>query len=159
MSQQHEQYNTLDENVNIVQLHEILSPLRATWYMFGLHLRVPVAELEGIQRDRRADERLLEVIIWWLRNNPRPTWPAVVDALLSAHRQDIARRVNRDYCPGYIPHQDRPSQVSKRSGKVGLCMVFCTLVTARPCKLRAFCIGLRTCIFKPIQNAPATGLI
>ena len=65
-----------------------------------------MSQLEIIQSNVGPEDRLLEVLIRWIRNdNPRPTWPAVVDALLSVNRGIIARRVNRDHCPDYIPRQ------------------------------------------------------
>ena len=140
MSQRDEQYRTLDENVDIIKLHDILSPLRAKWQMFGAYLKVPVAELERIRTEPGVEDRLFELLVWWLRNNRRPTWPAVVDALLSANRRNIAREVNREYCPDYQSPLDRRSQPQP---EVSLCMTFCDHAHASArCKTKtlwAFC--------------------
>ena len=116
MSRQYERYNTLDENDDINNLLDILNPIQAIWKTFGLKLGVPMSQLEIIQSNVGPEDRLLEVLIRWIRkDNPRPTWPAVVDALLSVDRGIIARRVNREYCPDYKPQQP------KRIWVVSLC--------------------------------------
>ena len=123
MSQQDQRYNTLDESIHLSELRTILGSLRPKWYNFGLHgLKVPYAELERIKNDHGIEDPLVEVLAWWIRNHvSKPTWPAIVDALLSKgfKRRDIARKVKKEHCPDYISplERDRPS-IFRRFSKV-----------------------------------------
>lgn len=73
---------------DLFDVHEELHPIRAKWYFVGLALKVPVHELEAIKEkfaDHQVDQRLCEVLTFWLRNSldPRPSWSDVIRALRS----------------------------------------------------------------------------
>lgn len=90
---------------DLFDLQEELYPIRAKWRFFGLALKVPLHELDSIQREQSNNcTALCEVITYWLRNSiePKPSWRVVINALNS--RSVGSARLGKDleekYCRG-----------------------------------------------------------
>ena len=57
---------------------------RAGWKSIGIELRVDTGTLDTIEKDyRSANDCLREMIIYWLRNSPKPTKETIRVALRS----------------------------------------------------------------------------
>ena len=101
MSQQDQRFSVLCED-DLAQMLQALQPIRVQWYDFGLNLKLPVADLELIKVGTGIENRLREVLTKLLQKDPLLTWPDIVEALVKINRHDIAREVNRVYCPSYV---------------------------------------------------------
>ena len=63
------------------------------WYLFGIHLRVDLTTLSGIEADyQKAKERLTQTVIQWWKN-VTPTWSAVIKALIGIGREKLASQL------------------------------------------------------------------
>ena len=110
MSQQDQRFSALCED-DLAQLLQALQPIKAQWYEFGLNLKLQMSDLDLIKASTGIENRLLQVLKQLLRGH-RLTWPDIVEALLKINRIDIARRVNRDYCPSYVSSLEAHGPVS-----------------------------------------------
>ena len=78
------------------KLLEELLPAQSMSYVFGLKLNLALHVVEGIhERYPEPQDRLLHVIIAYLRQDERPTWSAIIEALRSpaVGLQATARRL------------------------------------------------------------------
>ena len=79
------------------QLFEDLSGI-TEWFQLGIELGIPGAELKNI-RDRNDDVRgrRCEMLSTWLKTTPQPTWAAIVNALASIRRRNLADKIALKY--------------------------------------------------------------
>ena len=94
----------LDED-DLRRVYDALYSLRAIWWEVGLQLKVKPATLDAIQHNSSSHDNLMQVLLHWLRNAPRPTWPDIVEALRrpTVDRRNTAEKVRRKYCSWYEP--------------------------------------------------------
>ena len=87
------------------RVYTALHRMRAQWREIGLQLGVGASDLDAIQRGSGTHDHLMQVLILWLRNAPRPTWCDIVVALRhpSVNRLNVAEDVRLKYCPEYDP--------------------------------------------------------
>jgi hypothetical protein len=85
-----------------------LHGMREQWRKIGSQLNVEESDLDDIQRSSGTEERLMRVLILWLRNNPRASWHDIVEALRSpsVNRLNLAEDVRMEHCPWYDPVRD-----------------------------------------------------
>ena len=79
-----------------------LQPVRDIWFVLGVQLKVPLADLRCIRADYRdrCSECLLEMLSAWLTITTLPTWQNVIDALCCAtvERPLVAEHIRKRYC-------------------------------------------------------------
>ena len=79
------------------QLFEDLNGI-VEWFQLGMELGVPGAELKKIRY--RSDDvrgRRCEMLFTWLKTTPQPTWAAIVNALASIRRRNLADKMALKY--------------------------------------------------------------
>ena len=90
---------------DLVYVRDEIYNARTKWYDIGLHLRIPVDDLDAIRRDPTlmVGDPLCEVLKHWLKTavEPKPTWSALIEALRSRTvREDaLASELEKKYCP------------------------------------------------------------
>ena len=68
------------------------------WYEFGIHLGVPVSDLEEIKCENdKVRERRREMLSTWLRRSLEPTWVTIVNALSTIGRRNLAHKMALKY--------------------------------------------------------------
>ena len=79
-----------------------LQAVRDIWFVLGVQLKVPLADLRCIRADYRdrCSECLLEMLSAWLTITTLPTWQNVIDALCCAavERPLVAEHIRKRYC-------------------------------------------------------------
>ena len=82
-----------------------LHGMREQWRKIGSQLNVEESDLDDIQRSSGTQERLMQVLILWLRNNPRASWCDIVEALRSrsVNKLNLAEDVRMEHCRWYNP--------------------------------------------------------
>ena len=75
---------TLDPD-DVVEILEAILPAQNKAYELGLKLKVPLHDMQAIQKENlQPQDRLCEVIVRFLQGvEPTPTWRVIVDALRS----------------------------------------------------------------------------
>ena len=70
------------------------------WYRLGLQLDIPDSALQVIVTDHHNDcqKGMLMMLQKWLNICPNPTWRAVVTALRKINRDELAKRVEQEFC-------------------------------------------------------------
>ena len=68
------------------------------WYKIGVQLEVPIPNLKNIARD--SMDPLCDILDYWMRNNPSPSWRHLVDALKapSVGENRLAEEIEKRYC-------------------------------------------------------------
>ena len=89
-----------DESLNLdsllIQLRVQVTP---KWHQFGAAIGVPEDLLQQYS-NFPADERLIEVLNYWLNNNQNPTWRDVAKVLHDIELNDLAERIMNVYETG-----------------------------------------------------------
>ena len=90
----------LSEPPDLGDLIEILYPVANKWEFLGLLLRVKASELEKIEKENQKDcsKCLLEMLKWWLNNEPNPSWPSIAKALEKIENKALAKKVTKTHC-------------------------------------------------------------
>ena len=85
-----------------------LQAVRDIWFVLGVQLKVPLADLRCIRADYRdrCSECLLEMLSAWLDITTLPTWQNVIDALCCAavERPLVAENIRKRYCSHSSEH-------------------------------------------------------
>ena len=101
---------TLDElaTEDLSTLVNELQAVRDIWFVLGVQLKVPLADLRCIRADYRdrCSECLLEMLSAWLDITTLPTWQNVIDALCCAavERPLVAENIRKRYCSHSSEH-------------------------------------------------------
>ena len=89
-----------DESLNLdsllIQLRVQVTP---KWHEFGVVVGVPQDLLEQYS-SYPADERLIEVLNYWLNNNQNPTWRGVAKVLHDTELHELAEGIVNVYKTG-----------------------------------------------------------
>lgn len=70
-----------------------ISGLAASYYKLGIYLNVSSNILDEI---KGQDDRLEQVVLQFLKNNPKPTWKKIVDATYAINPA-LAKRIAADH--------------------------------------------------------------
>jgi hypothetical protein len=91
-----------DENLNLdsllIQLQAHVTP---KWYEFGTAIGMP-GDLLDQYSSFPADERLIEVLNYWLNNHQNPTWRDVAKVLRDIELNELAEGIANVYETGII---------------------------------------------------------
>ena len=88
----------------IPKLKHLLKELKVVasdWEYIGIELEIEDSNLKQVKSDNPGDSRacLREMLRIWLSGaDPRPSWPAVVEALNNLGQIDIAQHIRTKYC-------------------------------------------------------------
>ena len=89
---------------DLIEVRGALFDARAKWFDIGIELKLPVGTLQTVREDfPHAADCLREMCIIWLkRNDPRPSWVALVKVLesLPVGEGHLAQQLRDKYCPG-----------------------------------------------------------
>ena len=68
------------------------------WYKIGVQLEVPIPNLNNIGRN--SMDPLFDILDYWMRNNPSPSWRHLVDAMKapSVGENQLAGEIEKKYC-------------------------------------------------------------
>ena len=69
----------LDLNSLLHRLKGDVVAINSQWYLFGLSIGVPQDFLEKL-KEYPENDRLVEVLDYWLRHHSQPTWKEILDA-------------------------------------------------------------------------------
>ena len=72
------------------------------WKEVGIHLGVPVDQLDAIQLDNRggidtSQNCLNNMFIWWLRSGKEKTVDKLITAVHAVGRHDVEKKINEVY--------------------------------------------------------------
>ena len=68
------------------------------WFLLGIRLGVPEAELKNIGcRNDEVKGRRCEMLSTWLETSHRPTWAMIVNALTGIGRRNLANKMALKY--------------------------------------------------------------
>ena len=70
------------------------------WYRLGLQLDIPDNALQVIEADHHnnCQEGMRKMLHKWLDICTNPTWRAVVTALRKINRDEVAKRIEQEFC-------------------------------------------------------------
>ena len=89
----------------MVNLDSLLIQLRLQvtpkWHQFGVAVGIPVETLEQYS-SYPADERLMDVLDYWLKNSETPTWRDVAKVLNDIELHELAEGIMNVYETGII---------------------------------------------------------
>ena len=72
------------------------------WEPIGIYLHLPMATLRAITADHQRDtyKCLLSMLeVWLKRENPFPTWSAIIQALKFLGEERLATALREKHCP------------------------------------------------------------
>ena len=72
------------------------------WEPIGIYLHLPMATLRAITADHHRDtyKCLLSMLeVWLKRENPFPTWSAIIQALKFLGEERLATALRKKHCP------------------------------------------------------------
>lgn len=68
------------------------------WFGLGVHLRLDVAKLKGIEaRNGDTEERKRKMLQVWIDTEGEADWPSIVKALRKIEENDLAEKLHKKY--------------------------------------------------------------
>jgi len=97
----------LTANLTLKQLSSGLMGIEHRWFELGIHLEVPFSMLKSIEADCFHDSHrcLLELLEYWLNNDPAASWTKLVGVLRGMSENLLAHRIYTAYMQGTASHE------------------------------------------------------
>ena len=114
-------------------LKDLIADLREVieWRTFGMHLNVPLVDMEHIQSDNRSDLRACreQMLITWAKV-ATPTWQAVVHSLIKTGYKRLAKDI-----------------AQKRGTFITFCVCLCRIDYIETCQLKDHLYPVATTLY------------
>ena len=88
--------------IDVPTLQQLLKVLKTVdnWFVFGVHLGVPMDQLNKIElsyHQKDLERYKIEMLQYWLENNKNASWKNVVQALEQTDQLALAETVKQQY--------------------------------------------------------------
>ena len=93
VAEAHDPDASLNLDSLLIQLRIQVTP---KWYQFGVAIGVP----EDLLQQYSADESLIEILDYWLKNHHNPTWRDVAEVLNDIELHELAESIMNVYETG-----------------------------------------------------------
>ena len=81
----------IESELRLSRVMELLRPVVADWKQVMLYLGVPKEVIDRAELEQRGiEDRKMEALDWWLRNDESASWRSLGDALRKAGYQHLA---------------------------------------------------------------------